>query len=47
MAFCRQKLAKYKTPKEVHFVSDLPKNQVGKVLRKELRAQLAALTPAS
>jgi long-chain acyl-CoA synthetase len=43
MQFCQQKLAKYKTPKEIHFVSDLPKNQVGKVLRKELRAQLAAI----
>jgi long-chain acyl-CoA synthetase len=47
MEFCRQKLAKYKTPKEVHFVSDLPKNQVGKVLRKELRAQLTAIPTGS
>jgi long-chain acyl-CoA synthetase len=42
--FCRSKLAKYKTPKEVHFTDQLPKNQVGKILRRELRAQL---TPAA
>jgi long-chain acyl-CoA synthetase len=41
LAFCRQKLAKYKTPKEIHFIASLPKSGVGKVVRRELRAQLA------
>jgi len=30
-------LAKYKTPKFVEFVNFLPKNAMGKVLKKELR----------
>jgi long-chain acyl-CoA synthetase len=28
---------KYKVPKYVEFVTDLPKSAVGKILRKELR----------
>jgi long-chain acyl-CoA synthetase len=34
---CRSGLAAYKVPKEVVFVSDLPKSIIGKVLRRELR----------
>lgn len=37
MAFCQQKLARFKCPKQVRFVESLPKSPVGKVLRKELR----------
>jgi acyl-coenzyme A synthetase/AMP-(fatty) acid ligase len=29
-------------PKEIRFVPDLPRNSMGKVLRRELRARLAA-----
>jgi len=36
--FCRSRLAKYKYPRAVRFLSALPKNPVGKILRKELRA---------
>ncbi len=36
--YCAEKLAKYKVPKMVEFMSSLPKSGVGKVLRKELRA---------
>jgi long-chain acyl-CoA synthetase len=36
--FCQERLAKYKCPKQVRFVDALPKNAVGKILRKELRA---------
>ena len=39
--FCRQRLASFKKPERVHFVEALPKNQMGKVLKKDLRAQLA------
>ncbi|MFH1851380.1 MAG: long-chain fatty acid--CoA ligase [Candidatus Neomarinimicrobiota bacterium] len=39
LEFCHDKLAKYKWPVEVEFRSDLPKSAVGKVLRKELRAE--------
>jgi len=36
--FCQQRLAKYKCPKQVRFVETLPKNPIGKILRKELRS---------
>ncbi|HEV8474896.1 MAG TPA: long-chain fatty acid--CoA ligase [Methylomirabilota bacterium] len=35
--FCQARLAKYKCPKRVRFLPALPKNPVGKILRKELR----------
>jgi acyl-CoA synthetase (AMP-forming)/AMP-acid ligase II len=38
---CRSSLASYKKPKAVHFVSELPKSAYGKVLKRELREQLA------
>jgi long-chain acyl-CoA synthetase len=34
--FCKDKLAKYKVPKEVEFRESLPKNMVGKMLRRLL-----------
>ncbi len=37
IAFCEKRLARYKIPKEVSFVDDLPKSMIGKVLRRELR----------
>jgi len=37
IAYCRQKLAAYKVPKEIEFMDELPKSAVGKILRKELR----------
>jgi long-chain acyl-CoA synthetase len=40
--FCQSRLAKYKCPKAVRFVDALPKSPVGKILRKELRSQIAA-----
>jgi len=39
MAFCQTRLARYKCPKQVRFVSALPKSPIGKILRKELRTQ--------
>jgi long-chain acyl-CoA synthetase len=36
--YCKDNLVKYKVPKYVEFVKDLPKSAVGKILRKELRA---------
>jgi long-chain acyl-CoA synthetase len=39
IAFCQDRLAKYKCPKQVRFVDTLPKSPIGKILRKELRAQ--------
>ena len=40
IAFCQERLAKYKCPRQVRFVDALPKNPIGKILRKELRARL-------
>jgi len=39
MEFCKNKLAKYKWPVEIEFRKELPKSNVGKTLRKELRAE--------
>jgi len=36
-AFCQERLARFKCPKQVRFVDSLPKSPVGKILRKELR----------
>jgi acyl-CoA synthetase (AMP-forming)/AMP-acid ligase II len=35
--WCRQRLASFKKPERVHFVSELPRNALGKVLRRDLR----------
>jgi long-chain acyl-CoA synthetase len=37
--FCKANMAGYKVPKFVEFREDLPKSNVGKVLRKELKAE--------
>ena len=36
-AFCRENLTGYKQPRHVEFREELPKSNVGKILRKELR----------
>jgi long-chain acyl-CoA synthetase len=38
IGYCRSQLAAYKVPKEVRFLEALPKSNVGKILRKDLRA---------
>ena len=35
--YCRHRIAGYKIPKSVEFVSELPRNSTGKLLKKELR----------
>lgn len=35
--YCKQGLTAYKTPREVVFVLDLPKSNIGKIIRRELR----------
>jgi long-chain acyl-CoA synthetase len=37
MAYCRDKLANYKTPSQIEFVDTLPRNAIGKIDKKELR----------
>lgn len=39
LAFCAERLAKFKTPKVLRFVDALPRNPSGKVLKRELRDQ--------
>jgi long-chain acyl-CoA synthetase len=39
--FCRQSLAAYKVPRHVYFRDDLPKTNVGKILRKALREEVS------
>jgi long-chain acyl-CoA synthetase len=41
-AFCKQHLTAYKVPKTVTFRDELPKSNIGKILRKDLRAQSGA-----
>lgn len=40
--FCEQNLTNYKRPKIIEFRKDLPKSNVGKILRRELRDQRSA-----
>ena len=36
-AHCKEELTGYKRPKVIQFVDELPKTNVGKILRRELR----------
>jgi acyl-CoA synthetase (AMP-forming)/AMP-acid ligase II len=38
--FCRQRLSSFKKPEIIRFLPELPKNPMGKILRRDLRAQL-------
>jgi long-chain acyl-CoA synthetase len=46
MKFCRENLTSYKVPKSIEFRKELPKSNVGKILRKDLRAEVLARTRA-
>ena len=37
ITFCRDKLTAYKVPKQIEFIKEIPKTNVGKVLRRELK----------
>ena len=41
IAFARERLAGYKTPKHLHVVDELPKNPSGKILKRDLRTRYA------
>jgi fatty-acyl-CoA synthase len=43
IAFCRERLARFKAPKHVVFVDELPKNASGKILKRNLRERFAGL----
>ena len=38
---CRQKLSPYKVPKDIRVIDALPRNSMGKILRRSLREQAA------
>jgi long-chain acyl-CoA synthetase len=40
--FCRENLTAYKVPKHIEFRADLPKTNVGKILRRQLREEKRA-----
>jgi len=40
LAFCRERLANYKVPRRVEFRDSLPRNPSGKVLKRQLMAEL-------
>ncbi len=44
--YCYEELTRYKCPKYIQFVDDLPKSNVGKVLRKDLRKMNEEPEPA-
>lgn len=39
MAYCKEHLAKYRVPKEIEIIEELPKNTTGKILRRSLKEQ--------
>jgi long-chain acyl-CoA synthetase len=47
IAHCRKELTGYKIPRFVYFRAELPKTNVGKILRRALRDELRASTPAA
>ncbi len=40
MKYCRDNLTSYKVPRSIEFRKELPKSNVGKILRKDLRAEV-------
>jgi long-chain acyl-CoA synthetase len=47
IAFCKKELTGYKVPRAIHFRDELPKTNVGKILRRELRDELRKKTKAA
>jgi len=41
LAFCRERLAKFKVPREIRFVEELPRNAMGKIVKSELLERVA------
>jgi long-chain acyl-CoA synthetase len=45
LAYCHTQLTHYKVPKSVEFRADLPKTNVGKILRRQLRDEMQKAAP--
>ena len=39
--FCKQRLASFKKPEKIFFLPELPRNPLGKVLKKDLKQRFA------
>jgi long-chain acyl-CoA synthetase len=46
MEFCKENFTGYKKPKYIEFRDELPKSNVGKILRRELRDAAVAAAHA-
>lgn len=46
IAHCRQHLVAYKVPRQYEFRDELPKSNVGKILRRALKDEVQAAHPA-
>jgi acyl-CoA synthetase (AMP-forming)/AMP-acid ligase II len=44
LAFCQERLARYKRPKAIHVVTELPRTGIGKIARRVVRDRLIAAT---
>lgn len=44
ISLCKENLVDYKVPEEIEFIDELPKNIIGKILRKELRQKSNGLS---
>ena len=42
MTFCKERLASFKKPEKIVFLPELPRNPLGKVLKKDLKQQIEA-----
>ena len=42
VSHCRERLASFKKPERIAFLEELPRNHLGKILKKDLKVQLAA-----
>jgi long-chain acyl-CoA synthetase len=47
LKYCHENLTNYKVPKHVEFRTELPKTNVGKILRRALKEQQAASAPVA
>ena len=45
--FCRSRLADFEVPKQIHLVSTIPKNAMGKVKRRDLTALFSWRNPSA
>jgi acyl-CoA synthetase (AMP-forming)/AMP-acid ligase II len=42
VSFCKERLASFKKPEKIVFLPELPRNPLGKVLKKDLKQQIEA-----